>query len=53
MKRVHRRWHRLLWLLLTPAAAAVVVLALLSRAALPTNTDLPSAVLAPAATPGR
>jgi hypothetical protein len=48
MKRGHRRWQRLLWLLLTPAAAAVLVLALLWRVAEPTNTALP-----PAATAGR
>jgi hypothetical protein len=49
MKRKHRQWHRLAWLLLTPAAAAALVLALLWRVAEPVNKGLPALLAAPAA----
>lgn len=42
MKRVHRKWHRRAWLLLTPAAAVVTWLALVSRADVPANADFPA-----------
>jgi hypothetical protein len=42
MKRVHRRWHRRAWLLVTPAAAVVLWLALVSRADMPANADFPA-----------
>ncbi len=41
MKRAHRKWQRMAWLLLAPGAAVVVVLALLSRSDLPANADWP------------
>ncbi len=52
MKRAHRQWHRLAWLVLTPLVAAVVGLALAWRSAEPVNADLPAVLLAPAAKEG-
>ena len=49
MKRMHRRWHRLLWPLLMLCAAAVVGLALFQRPAILQNPDWPAS-LAPAST---
>jgi len=51
MKRAHRRWQRLAWLLLVPSAAVVVVLALLWRSDVPANADWPG-ILAPASQTG-
>ena len=51
MKRAHRRWQRLAWLLLVPGAAAVVALALLWRSDVPANADWPI-FLAPASLTG-
>lgn len=51
MKRAHRKWQRLAWLLLAPGAAVVVVLALQWRSDLPANRDWPT-FLAPAGQTG-
>ncbi len=51
MKRAHRKWQRRAWLLLAPGAAAVVVLALLSRSDVSANADWPG-FLAPASNTG-
>jgi len=51
MKRAHRKWQRLAWLLLAPSAAAVIALALLWRSDVPANTDWPG-FLAPASQTG-
>jgi hypothetical protein len=51
MKRAHRKWQRRAWVLLAPAAAAVIALALLWRSDVPTNADWPG-FLAPATQAG-
>jgi hypothetical protein len=42
MKRVHRRWHKLAWLVLAPVTAGVLGLALASRSAEHVNANLPA-----------
>ena len=52
MKRAHRRWHRLAWLLVAPAVAAVLGLAVGLRSAVPANADLPPSLAATPAAEG-
>jgi hypothetical protein len=52
MKRSHRKWHRMAWVLLAPLLAAVIGLALVSRVAVPGNAELPTSLVAPAAKQG-
>ena len=52
MKRSHRRWHRLAWLLLAPLMVLVIGLALKLQRAEPRNAELPAMLLAPAAIQG-
>lgn len=42
MKRAHRRWHRLAWLILAPAVAAVLLLSLGWRKDGPSNANVPA-----------
>ena len=49
MKRAHRRLHRLVWLLLVPATAAVVWLAADALSEAPENRDLPASLSSGAA----
>jgi len=51
MKRSHRKWQRLAWLLLAPSAAVVVALALSWRSDVPANAAWPG-FLAPASLTG-
>ena len=44
MKRTHRSAHRLIWLLLAPILAAIVIIALQVRPAAPVNDALPEAL---------
>ncbi len=44
MKRSHRSAHRLIWLLLTPAIALVIWLAITMKPAEPVNDALPGAL---------
>ena len=52
MKRSHRRWHRLAWLLLAPLMVLVIGLVLALRSAEPRNGEFPAALVAPAAKQG-
>jgi hypothetical protein len=52
MKRIHRTWHRRVWFLLTPVAAAVITWALLSRADAAANADWPAWLATPAPSAG-
>lgn len=45
MKRSHRTMHRLVWLLLAPALAAIIVIALQARPGEPVNDALPAELL--------
>ena len=44
MKRAHRSAHRLIWLLLAPVLAAIIVIALEVRPDAPVNDALPEAL---------
>jgi hypothetical protein len=41
MKRAHRSAHRLIWLVLAPLLAAILVFSLMVRPGLPVNEALP------------
>lgn len=45
MKRAHRKAHLIMWLVLTPAIAAVLVLALTQRPEAPINNALPDVLI--------
>ncbi|MEE9380014.1 MAG: hypothetical protein V3V03_01285 [Hyphomonadaceae bacterium] len=45
MKRAHRRTHLLIWLVLGPAMAAILWLAISLRPAAPVNDDLPVSLI--------
>lgn len=49
MKRKHRQWQRRAWLLLAPAAGAMLVLALMYRQDVPANIEWPAFLVAPVA----
>lgn len=53
MKRVHRKWHRRAWLMVAPAAALLITLALWHRAEAPVNNTWPAVLAAPAVKAGR
>lgn len=42
MKRAHRRWHRLAWLLLAPVLVAVLGVAAIVRTVEPASADVPA-----------
>lgn len=48
MKRAHRSAHRLLWLVLAPVLAAVLVAAVMLRPPEPVNDALPASLSAEA-----
>lgn len=41
MRRAHRRWHLILWVILTPLIAAALILAISLRPGAPVNDALP------------
>ena len=45
MKRAHRSFHRLIWLIMPLALAAIIVVALMVRPAEPVLDTLPEALL--------
>lgn len=45
MKRAHRSAHRLLWLLLAPVIAAILIIAIQVRPAEPVNDAVPEALI--------
>ena len=45
MKRAHKRSHLILWIVLGPSIAAVLLLAVLNRPAEPVNETLPAALI--------
>ena len=45
MKRKHRKAHFLLWLVLGPAIAAILLLAVTERPASPVNDNLPNTLI--------
>lgn len=45
MKRKHRNAHFLLWLILGPVIAAILLLAVTERPASPVNDNLPSTLI--------
>lgn len=45
MKRVHRKSHLLLWLILGPVIFATIILAVLNRPPAPVNDALPDALI--------
>jgi hypothetical protein len=49
MKRLHRRWHRLIWCLLSPTLAAALLLGLWLRPPAVVNPVLPPALQSAAA----
>ena len=53
MKRAHRRSHLILWLVLTPVLAALLVLAVKVRPDAPVNDTLPAALTGPLAEEAR
>jgi hypothetical protein len=52
MKRAHRRWHRLIWLIAAPAIVAVLGVAVGERSAQPVGSALPAALLPDAVSEG-
>lgn len=52
MKRAHRRWHRLIWLIAAPAIIAVLGVAVGERSAQPVGSALPAALLPDAVSEG-
>lgn len=45
MKRAHQRSHLIFWIVLGPAIAAMLLLAVLNRPADPVNEALPAALI--------
>ena len=45
MKRSHRTVHRLLWLILVPVMAAILIVSLKARPDDPTNPELPALLI--------
>jgi hypothetical protein len=52
MKRAHRRWHRLIWLIAAPAIVAVLGVAVGVRPAQDVGAVLPEALLPDAVSEG-